>query len=353
MGGLGYVALPGKVAVAIGQGSKIEAKRRGLWLAGGGRFWYHQGTDMAGYLMMNRFRGYGMMALALWAFRVGTSSLLGDVTLVYGASPEGGGDPAPTHQVHVREGKLSIANAMDKRLLIFDASAGEARVVDHATRRVAVLDRLGLEKMAANLVETQRQVLADMENRLLNLPVEEREALRRVMDELHAANEPDAVRAPGPRSFEETGKSGDILGKPARETRIRDGARPVGTGWVLDPGTLGIGEGDEETLRAFGAYFAELVKGLPNALQAQLGQLGMLTTEGMILGRVVAAEDDEKPDDERAEAPRILLELLKVDGGAVESGWFEAPEGFVESALDALSTRVEEEIPAGENVSGK
>ncbi len=353
MGGLGYVALPGKVAVAIRQGSKIEANRCGLWLAGGGRFWYHHGIDMAGYLMMNRFRGYGIVALAFLAIDGATSSLLGDVTLVYGAEPEGGGTPAPTHQVHVREGQLSIANARDKRLLIFDASAGEARVVDHATRRVAVLDRSGLEKMAANLVETQRQVLADMENRLRNLPVEEREALRRVMDELHAASEPDAVRAPEPRSYEETGKTGEILGKPARETRIREGARPVGTGWVLNPGTLGIEEGDEETLRAFGAYFGELVKGLPNALQAQMGQLGMLTTEGMILGRVVAEEDGEETNDEQAATPRVLLELLKVDGGAVESGWFESPEGFEESALDALSIRVEEAVSAGENVSGK
>lgn len=350
-GGIGKITLLRKVAVADGLGSKIGRERRCSGLADGKRFWYPltmgRGRKFTGKRSRKRL---GMVAVAVCI--LGGLPLHADVTLVYGASPEAGGVPAPTHQVHVRDGKLSIANARDKRLLIFDASTGEARVVDHAARRVAVLDRSGVEKMAAELVETQRQVLADMENRLRNLPSDEREALRRVMDELHAASAPDAVRAPPQRSFEDTGKVGKVLGKSARQSLIREGDRQVGTGWVLDPEALGIDEEDAKMLEAFEGFFEELTKGLTNALRAQWGQLGMLIPGGEILGRLVepGAEGARAGGDE---APRVLLELLKVDAGEIEPGWFEIPESFSETALDRLSASGDEAVPGEENLSRK
>ncbi len=241
---------------------------------------------------------------------------MADVTLVYAQAGEGESTGGPTHQIHLRDGRVSIANAADKRLLIFDAEARQAWVVDHREETVTELTREALEGLAATLVETQRQVLAEMEDKLRDLPREEREELRRVMDVLHRSTDPDAGAPPEARRFEVTGKQSEMLGMTVSEARVFVGDQPWGTALLAGPGTAGLPEKERESVRAFGRFFDALAAGLPSSLRHRLGDLAILSPDGRLVTKL------------SREGGETILELLRLDREPVDPGWFTVPGDF-------------------------
>ena len=245
-----------------------------------------------------------------------------DLTMVLGAEGAGGA----THQVHVREGKVSVANAFDKRVLVFDPSSPPAIVVDHRAKEVIRLDRDSLARAAAALLETRREYLAGLEDRLRDASKEEREKLRPVLDVLHRANDPAAATLPEALRFEPTGEEVVHLGKKVQVARVLEGEEQWGTARLGDRGTLEIEAPDYEALVRFQRYFESLTKGLPNDLRARFGQVGLVAPDGEILLAVKEGEGEEGEE-------RFEMEVLAMDLLPVEEGWFAVPGNYAPGSL--------------------
>ncbi len=282
------------------------------------------------------------------ALSVLASEVRADATLVYGTSTESepGRKTAPSHQVHIRGGKVSIANAVDKRLLVFDAKTGRATVVDHGARQRADLDAESVERLAMALEETQRKVLAAMEDKLRDLPKKERDEMRRAMDLLHAAGAGDDSSKADRHRFVETGKAAVFRGMKVSGAEIQRGGKPWGKALLADREELGLSEEDHATLMAFQRFFDALTAALPGRMRQQFGGLNFVTAAGKMpvsLERkksgAAATEDDVGAD----------LELLRVDRTDVEDGWFRVPADYEEIPLHPVAGGGEERSGAGKS----
>ncbi len=259
-----------------------------------------------------------------------------DLTLVLG-HPDGGG---PSHQVHVKEGRVAVVNAFDKRVLVFDGADNSAVVVDHARKEVTGLSREALEKLVVSMVETRRQYLADLEKRLDELPKDEREKLRGVMDFLHLTTEPRGSVMPAQLRFEGTGDLVDRFGEPAERARVFREEQPWGTALLGDWAKYGISESDHAALMSVQAFFDEISRGMPSELRAQFGQVGLVAPDGRLLLEIrqderLIEKNGEGEGAAEGEEP-FRLEVMAMDGKPVESGWFEVPEDFTRMSLFAV-----------------
>lgn len=268
-----------------------------------------------------------------------------DVTLVYGEAVDTGETPAPTHQVHVREGGVSIANAVDKRLLIFDAAAGLITVVDHGSRRKTSLDDDGIRRLAAKFAEAQQKTLAQIEEKLAKLPKEEREVLRETVDMLHAVNvSPEKLAAPVYR-YEDTGKKEEFLKIPAAEATLFRGDQPESLALLATREASGLSESDHAALRGLQDHLERLTKVLPTYMRSWLGSQGMLSGDGRLALRIVRGGDPANGGGRR-------MELLRIDHEPLEAGWFAVPEDYAAIRLDEFVDEVSG-APKSENVSEK
>ena len=269
-------------------------------------------------------------ALLVLAFPFSTFA---DATLVFGSTGEG--KTQPSHQIHLKAGKVSIANANDKRLLVYDSATNTASVVDHGKKEVAELNRAAFEEMAAELIETQRLVLEEMEGKLRDLPKEKREELRRVMEVLHRSNDPDSAGKAGELRFETTGKTGEWLGKKVKRANVYLREKMWGTALIADGASIGLSAEDFSAALAFQRYFDSVTKGLPAAVGQLFGKSGIVTEDGQLIVKL----DQEKSGDEPAES----IGLLRIDHEPVESGWFEVPSDFAKTSLKPHDPAAESE----------
>ncbi|MCB1078847.1 MAG: hypothetical protein KDM64_13590 [Verrucomicrobiae bacterium] len=268
-----------------------------------------------------------------------------DAPSVYGEGPDTGEVPPPTHHIHLKDGRISIANAVDKRLLIFDSKTGRATVVDHRAKQVSDFDDDGIRRLTARIIETQRQVLAEIEGKLSKLPKEERDALRETVDMLHEINQsPEKLNAPTYR-YEGAGKSETLLGVKAEEATLLKGDKPVATALLATREASGIPESEFAALNGLQRRFDQLAKVLPPHLQSWLGAQGMLSVDGMLALRVLPMEDLEVGGGRR-------LELLRIDHEPIEEGWFSIPDSYEKISLERL-VEPQKEVPNSENVSEK
>lgn len=245
-----------------------------------------------------------------------------DTTLVYGEGASDGGAGVATHQVHVSGGKVSIANTQDRRLLIYDASADSAVIVDHEERAVYRLQREEVERMAETYLQTQRQVLADLERRIKDLPAKEQAALRSMMDVLHAGIEISVTDAGSDPESVDLSQREIVAGIEARKTEIREeeGNRIFESRWVAAPSQLKLGPVDLEALRAMDQFFANLTRGLPAGLRKELGELRFLDGRGRLIMK--------REGGGLGEDGATRLEVMRMDHEAIEPGWFQIPAGF-------------------------
>ena len=250
-----------------------------------------------------------------------------DLTLVYGSGTVDAEPGRPTHQVHVSEGKVSIANTRNRRLLIYDTSSNRAVVVDHQAKQVIPLQRKEVEKMAEIYLETQRQVLADLERKIKDLPAKEQAALRSMMDVLHAGIEISVSETVSEGELADLERQEAVAGIEATVAEIRRGEEetPVETVWVVDSSRGRWSPSDLETLRGLDRYFADLNRGLPAGLRKELGELRFLDRRG----RLILKRESRQDTDESG----ALLEVRRLDLDPIEKGWFEIPADFADSTL--------------------
>ena len=251
-----------------------------------------------------------------------------DLTLVLGESAGEG----PTHQVHVKTGKVSVANALDRKLLVFDAASDTAVVVDHARKEVTELSREALERLVASMVDTRKRYLAGLEERLDELSQKDQDRLREVMDWLHLSTEPRGSAAPAALEFQKTGGQVEFQGKAGKKAVVRQDGEPWGTAVTADRETLGISEEDFSALREFQQWVDDTTRGLPGEVQAQFGEVQLVTPAGELLLRI----QEKAASVESGDRPGLTQEVLRMDGEAVEDGWFAIPEDFTRMSLYAI-----------------
>lgn len=261
------------------------------------------------------------LALTLALALAGSPPAMADVTLVYGEGPDTGEQPVPTHQIQVRAGKVSIATTADKRVLVYESGADRAVVVDHRSRNRAALDADGVRRLAARLAESQRQALQQIEEKLANLPKEERDQLRETIDLLRLASQsPESLAAPVFRS-EETGKRERFLELEAVETILLRNEKPEATVLVAGREAARVAEEDFRTLERFQSFLEGLTKGLPPDMQSWIGLRGLISPDGRLALRVLR---NGRP----GEGGGMRLELLRIDREPADPGWFEVPAEF-------------------------
>lgn len=250
-----------------------------------------------------------------------------DVTLVYGEAPDTGERPQPTHQIHVQGSRVSIANAADKRLLIYDHGSRRATIVDHATKRRSDFDTDGVRRLAAQFLDSQRQMLDQIEKRMESLPKDERDKLRETVDMLQLANRnPEKLAAPVFR-HEETGKKETFLGMEGVEAMLLRGDKPEALTLLATREVTKIGEEEFGALMGLQTHLESLARGLPADMQSWLGPQGMLSGDGRLALRILTDGDPALGGSRR-------MELLRLDHGKVEKGWFEVPEDYPALRLD-------------------
>ena len=268
-----------------------------------------------------------------------------DLTLVLGQSAEEG----PTHQVHVKNGKVSVANALDKKLLVFDSASDSAVVVDHAKKEVTELSRDALERLVASMVDTRRRYLAGLEEKLDELSQKDQDRLSEVMDWLHLSTEPRGSAAPKSLDFQKTGGQVEVLGKAGEKAVVIQSGEPWGSAVVADRETLGISDGDFSALREFQQWVEDTTRGLPGEVQAQFGQVQLVTPTGDLLLQI----QETVKTAEGGETTGLNLEVLRMDGESVEDGWFAIPEDFTRMSLYAVPKPEAGQAEKAENVSEK
>ncbi|MCB1231446.1 MAG: hypothetical protein KDN19_14335 [Verrucomicrobiae bacterium] len=252
-----------------------------------------------------------------------------DTTLVFGLAGSDGKAGAPSHQIHVKGGKVSVANAADKRLLVFDAAKESAMVVDHAAKQVTELNRDSVEFLTEGILEARRRFLSDLEDRLRSEPKEDRERLRDLMDRLHRATEEQGFPSRFDLTFELTGKSESRLGVSAGIAEVSEGNIKWGTAALADPEGLRISSEDLAALKSFQNFFDELTKGLPGNLRAQFGEVLILSPEDQIFMSIEKSATTANGE----VATTFQMNLLHFDHDEVEDGWFEAPADFQRMSL--------------------
>jgi hypothetical protein len=248
-----------------------------------------------------------------------------DVTLVYGHGADTGEVPTPTHQVMIRDGQVAIANAADKRLLIFDSKAGSAWVVDHDFKEKTPVTAEGLEKLAARLMESQQRALAEIEKKMSQMSKEDREGLRPTLDMLQAAvASPEKLTAPAYR-VEEVGHTEKFLGIEAKGAWLLKGDAKIAQTLLASPEAAGLKEEDRAALVGLSGYLERLTKGLPAMVRASLGLSGLIAPDGRLVLKSVP---------EAAGGSR--MELLAIRSDAVEKGWFNAPADYAVVAMEVM-----------------
>ena len=242
--------------------------------------------------------------------------------------------PSPSHQVHVKEGKIAIANAVDRRLLIFDSRSGEATIVDHEAKRAYALGQEMLEDLAEDYLETQRKVLSEMERQVDELPANERAGLQRILEMLH--KEIDAATS-GAKTRKDlwtwTEIEVSVNGTKARKGRLNEGTTDEEQLWVATDDQELLTREERSQFSALDQFFQKLAETLPRGLREDLGDLRFLAPDGSLVLRREQREGDPPVS--------TRLEILQLDRKEVEAGWFSIPAGFEEAAVGEPSEREE------------
>lgn len=247
-----------------------------------------------------------------------------DSTLVFGSVDEDGQVTALTQQIHLREGVMSVATANDKRLMIFDAGAGAAYVVDHEKKKYIGFDPEKVARMAEQFAQTQEQVLGGLEERVAGLPEEQRQRLRVFLDRLREVaagqmeNEPE-------RKYADTGESSRVGDWNAQVIEVlEDGIRKSRL-YLVEHEDIGLSEGEYRTLADFQAYIQRIAGRVPAGLRKYFGDYRLLAESGKVPVQIVRLD----PESGKEKIER----LTGVIRDPIEEGWFTVPEGYERETL--------------------
>lgn len=242
-----------------------------------------------------------------------------DTTLVFGEVAEDG-SVSLTQQMHLREGAIAIAGDGDGRVFVYNEGKKTAYVVDHGERKYIAFDPEKVAKMAENFSQVQRQFLGGLESKMADLPAEQRERLKQVMDQVHQFSEEQMQRKGPEVSYRDTGRTEAVGGFDASVVEVMTGEKRTGLLYMVPYASVGLSAGEYGTLARFQAFIGDLASKLPAGIRSQFGDFEMLTRSDRIPVQIVRFDESGKP--------RKTERLAARDNKPVEDGWFTVPEGY-------------------------
>jgi len=262
-----------------------------------------------------------LFSLFTWAE---VDSALSDTTLVYG---EIGPDPEnpdkeralSAQRLYLKDGNLAMETYGEARVVIFDREEDTVRIVDHDKKIYMDLDDSMVAQISEWLTDTQRKVLLKFENKVADLKKKDRERLREILNDLHAATEHQLAEEPELvyEKVEESENVGEF------EVEVFDAYRDerhLARYFLAAREAVGLNADDYEALVRFQGHIERFSEQTPGKLKKNFGDFGMLAKDGKIpieVQRVLPGQ--EKPSTHR---------LLNHFDREIEPEWFEIPENY-------------------------
>jgi len=125
-----------------------------------------------------------------------------------------------TNKLWADTGKLRLDMEEGKNSVIFKGETMYA--IDHASKRVSVIDKQTMEQVGAQM----KQMQAQMQERMAQMPPEQRAQVEKMMAQ-HGGMGAMGNAAPPPRTFKQTSRTEQVAGKPCTIWEVSENGAKV------------------------------------------------------------------------------------------------------------------------------
>lgn len=260
------------------------------------------------------------LAVASLCFSLSTA-LFGDTRLSIEHTEAG--KPAQIQTVMVTAGKVRMEQgSLDETLLLYHQANNTFYAIEPSEKSYMVLDPETAGTMMDQAAQMRQQMMAELEERLAELPEEQRQQMMAMME---LSGQPLPGHPQEPVRYEASGQSDDVGGFACRWVAAYEGQTKVRELCLTDPGAMGMPSADRDTIMA--------MQSAMQAMAERLGNAGMFQDE-MPDGFPVHVRHFGPGGDVSSEQ-----QVREVSRDALDGSLFEVPAGYERRELPTLPQR--------------
>lgn len=242
-----------------------------------------------------------------------------------------GGQSAP-QELLIKDGKvLTEGDQQGATSVLFDTRQQVMTVIDHSDKQYTTMTQQELEQLGTDVNDAMAQARRQMEEQLKSLPPEQREQMRRMMEQ----RMPEAMRGGGSgdgegaeTTIEKTGSTREVAGHTCTVWSVHRGGRKVAEQCVIAHSELGMPAADYEALSALQAFARSTMEKLAR-FGGDVPQMGGMVSveDGMVPIQVVTYD---------AGGQTQSAQLAGIDTGTLDAQRFSVPEGYSQQSMPRI-----------------
>jgi len=244
-----------------------------------------------------------------------------DVTLNMKRMQAGNQSTQVVNAVQIRQGKVRIGldQSRENNFMVFDSQQSSITHVNGDKQQYMVID----QSMVNQALAMQATVAKQMEARLSQLPPEQRQRMKSMMEKMMPTNN----KQPLAERFEAVGRA-KVNGHDCKQVNYFEGDVLRSQLCVVDRAKLGISDADYASLKSLQAFAKKLLEKLPKPPTLHVNFAYQENNQDMVPVQIKLYRDQKVND---------VIELHSIDNKALKADVFSVPGGYQKQQLPKLS----------------